>query len=201
MPLTQQDAPEETKQALLAGIGDYLSPADPLREELAREKQGLKVWVLALEALSNGAGLSGAQQVGWGFLAGRPGVHAIAAQITTSGVDQKQELTAVAQGPEVALLIQSIHKVQDVVERQNGSYELEILRIPGILLEAFWLKASEGPDLIVPFHTMSKELDSLRPYSVDEFIAVARSLADAFRRFDEFYPAQADLKDGSSAPS
>ena len=201
MPLTQQEAPEETKQALLAGIGNYLNPGDPLMEELAREKQGLKVWVLALEDLSNGAGLSGAQQVGWGFLAGGPGGHAIAAQITTSGADQKQELTAVAQGPEVALLIQSIHEAQDLAAVRNDSYELEILRIPGILLEAFWLKASQGPDLVVPFHTMSRELDSMHPYVVDEFIAVARSLADAFRRFDQLYPAEAGVQNGSVSRS
>jgi hypothetical protein len=143
---------------------------------------------LALEDLSNGAGLNGARHVGWGFLAGSPGGHPIAAQITTSGADHKQELTAVAQGPEVALLIQSIHEAQTLAALQNNSYELELLRIPGILLEAFWLRASQGPDLVVPFHTTSKELQSMHPYAIDEFIAVARSLVDAFRRFDQFYP-------------
>jgi hypothetical protein len=173
---------------MLAGIGDYLNPADPLAEEMALQKQGLKVWVLALEDLSNGAGLNGARQVGWGFLAGSPGGRPIAAQITASGAGQKQELTAVAHGPEVALLIQSIHEAQSMAALQNDSYELELLRIPGILVEAFWMRASQGADLVVPFHTMSKELDRRRAYKVDEFIAAARSLADAFRRFDQFYP-------------
>lgn len=187
MPLTQQEAPEEAKQALLAGIGDYLSPADPMKEELANAKQGLKVWVLPLEALTSGMGLSGAQDVGWGFLAGSLGAHAIAAQITPSGADQKQELTAVARGPEVGLLIQALHDVQGLPEVQNNNYEAQILRIPGILLEAFWLRSPAAPDLVVPFHTRSKQLQS-RAYAVDEFIAAVRSMAEAFTRFDQFYP-------------
>ena len=173
---------------MLAGIGDYLSPADPLAEEMAQQKQGLKVWVLALEDLSNGAGLNGARHVGWGFLAGSPAGRPIAAQITASGAGQKQELTAVAQGPEVGLLMQSMHDAQSMAALQNDSYELELLRIPGILVEAFWMRASQGADLVVPFHTTSKELQNMRTYAIDEFTSVARSLADAFRRFDQLYP-------------
>ena len=51
-------------------------------------------------------------------------------------------------------------------------YEPRLLRIPGLLVEAFWLKTmspGDEADLVVPYHTLIKELSPTRLHPVRDF--------------------------------
>ena len=95
-------------------------------------------------------------------------------------------MTSLSRDPLVGKAIQAIHEVESLPEVQQQNYELQVLRIPGILTEAFWLKSLTGaPDLIVPVLTRSRKLQVMRAYPWEEFLNIVRPIAQYFLKFDQ----------------
>jgi hypothetical protein len=80
-------------------------------------------------------------------------------------------------------------KAKDLVGRQGdlakkyncaGDYEPRMLRIPGLLVTAVWLKSetSAGTDWVVPLHTKIGALLNKEMYTMEEFLAITRPLAE-----------------------
>ena len=62
-----------------------------------------------------------------------------------------------------------------------------MLRIPGLLIEAFWLKsANAGTDLVVPVLTRARELRVMQAYRIADFLKIARPMAKKFLEFNEY---------------
>jgi len=61
----------------------------------------------------------------------------------------------------------------------EGDYEPRMLRIPGILMTALWLKSQTagGTDWVVPLHTKIGGLKAESPLTMQDFVSVVRPLA------------------------
>ena len=95
-------------------------------------------------------------------------------------------MTNLAQGPRVAEALQAAAAVAALPEVRAADYELRLLRIPGLLIEAFWLVSqSGGADLVVPFLTLNKQLQLSRPYPLTDFMNVVQPLATRRLTFDD----------------
>ena len=179
-----------TKQALQTGLADFIDQTDELSSELAVGEQGIPVAILALGDLPNGVSVGTTHEAGWGFFAGTAAGPAIAAHIAQS--EPAEEMTGFSRGPEIAALIRALHEVETLPHVQANDYELWILRIPALLMESFWLKSQSGePDLVVPFHTLSKQLEAMHAYTAAEFVQLAQPLIAGFQVFDKIYDAPA----------
>jgi hypothetical protein len=191
MPLIKPIAPDRTRRALAAGVADYLNKGDPLGRALIRASQGLHVFTLRLQDVLAGEGIRGAKSAGWRFLAGSPLGPAIAGDVIEPGQGAQPKMTSVSRDPLISRAIRAIHEVETLPEVQTSDYELLVLRIPGLLVEAFWLKSRTGaPDLMVPVLTRSRKLEAMRAYALDDFMDVARGLAQNFLKFDELAESQ-----------
>jgi hypothetical protein len=64
-------------------------------------------------------------------------------------------------------------------------FEMWVLRIPSVLVEAYWLKSSSGKkELIVPYLAATTKLQLMKSYSVREFLKIVKALAEEFSAFD-----------------
>ena len=63
----------------------------------------------------------------------------------------------------------------------SGYHQPRMLRIPGLLVTAVWLRADPpgGQDWIVPIHTKIPDLQNKEIYTVDEFVKITKPLAKA----------------------
>ncbi|HEV3330522.1 MAG TPA: hypothetical protein VG096_06050 [Bryobacteraceae bacterium] len=79
-------------------------------------------------------------------------------------------------------------KAKDLHDRQpqlteqykcDGDFEPRVLRIPGLLITAFWLKsdAQGKQDWVVPLHTKIDDLTAKEVYGMDEFVTIIKRAA------------------------
>jgi hypothetical protein len=168
-----------TKRALIDGMGDYMDNTDPLRRILIQTPVALHVFTLGLDEVDQG--IHKAKSAGWRFLAVDPaGVPVAGDVIEPEGL--KPRMTGVSRDPIIGRAILAVREVESLAAVQGKDYELQVLRIPGVLTEAFWLKSLNGEgDLMVPVLTASKRFEKMRPYPVDEFFSIVRELAPGFQ--------------------
>lgn len=202
MALLKPTPPESVRRALAVGVADFLDRRDPFRRVLLQAPLALHVFTLGLDDISyrrsrqveaerapSDAGriLAEAKSAGWRFLAATPS-GVIAGDVTESRAGKAPRMTAVSRDPLVGKAIQATHELETLREADAKHYQLQVLRIPGILLEAFWLKSlTDDIDLFVPVLTRSERLARMQPYTLQELLVVGRELADEFRRFEDGY--------------
>jgi hypothetical protein len=71
--------------------------------------------------------------------------------------------------------------LENLPDLHGRSYDPRLLRIPGLYIEAFWLKPlspGDETDLVVPYHTPLKDLDPAKPYPIKDFLDRIRPLAE-----------------------
>ena len=135
------------------------------------------IYALGLQDLL-ATGLQNARKVGWRFLAGSGLRQAVAANVTETD-DQPPQMTALTRGPEIASAIRAAQRIRDFPQIKDPpcEYELRVLKIPGILLEVFWLKAKTGGDLVVPYFALFRDdLNVMKVLKVDEFLDIVKPL-------------------------
>jgi hypothetical protein len=179
MSLTEPNPPHAVSLAYATGIAKFLKPGDPsLRETHPGHHHAAQVFVLGLEDLSKGAELKNLPSLGWRFLTGARSGNALIAEILETGRDGQPKLTGVSRGPGVTRILHASQDLRKLPEAAGR--ELQILAIPGLLTEAFWLKAIPGKskgDFVVPFLTTAKELLVMQAYEAEQFLAIAQKLA------------------------
>lgn len=180
MSLTEPNPPHAVSLAYATGIANFLKPGDPsLRETHPGHQHAAQVFVLGLEDLSKGVELKNVRPLGWRFLTGARSGNALVAEILEAGPDGQPKLTGVSRGPGVT---RTLHASQDVRKLPEAEgHELQVLAIPGLLTEAFWLRAIPGKskdDFVVPFLTTAKELLVMHAYEAGKFLAIAQKLAN-----------------------
>jgi hypothetical protein len=180
MSLTEPHPPHAVSLAYATGIAKFLKPGDPsLTDTHPGHQHAGQVFVLGLDDLSKGMELKNAPSLGWRFLTGARSGSALIAEVLAAGPDGQPKLTGVSRGPGVT---RTLHASQDVRKLPEGEgRELQVLAIPGLLTEAFWLKAIPGKsndDFVVPFLTTAKELLVMHPYEAGKFLAIAQELAN-----------------------
>jgi hypothetical protein len=171
----------------------FLKPGDP---SLPDARRGLpsaqQVFSLRLDDLSEKKPIDkNAAAAGWRFLIGGRSGNGLYATVSPTN-SEAPELTGVSRGPEAAAAVKAKEDVQKLPDAEEGSYDLCILAIPGLLTECFWLKwtpEDHTKDLIVPFVTSQKGLMPMHAYKIEKFRGIAGQLAkdrlDAFKQLEE----------------
>jgi len=131
----------------------------------------------------------------WRFIAGghQTMTSATGCWATHEASGTPPKVMASLQSREMADILACAEKLNDLRElkdRQNDAYELRVLRIPGLSLEAFWLKCekSEKNDLLVPYGLVlqgnsriklpgGRTLEKNKAYSADEFLEIIQESA------------------------
>lgn len=181
MSLIEPNPSPSAMLAVFARWVDFAGTSDPSLDTLLYvhpEQHNMQViYALGLQDLLS-TGLKNARKVGWRFLAGSALRQAVAANLAQSG-EEPPQMTALTRGPEIASAIRAAQRVRDfpLAKDPQYEYELRVLKIPGVLLEVFWLKAKSGSDLVVPyFAQFCDKLNVMRVLQADEFLDVVRPL-------------------------
>ena len=185
-PDLKAEAKTKLTAALMAHRADFIEPCD-LADALVDPGPHRLQWLYTLELddLVNGRGVRNATLVGWRFLAGTKEGPAVAADVTIPP-EGGPALTSLSSGRTIAeaLGATDLLTVLSLVLFQD--YELRVLRIPGLLTEAFWLKSkTSAVDLVVPFDTLVEDLVPTRAYPMDVFLNILRPLAVQRLKFDD----------------
>jgi len=166
--------------ALFAHWADFAGPNDPSLNTLLHvhpEQNSMQViYALGLQDLVD-SGLTKARKIGWRFLASSALRQAVAANLD----DEPPKMTALTRGDEIASAIRAAQRVRELSPAKDPQYEYElrVLKIPGLLIEVFWLKAQNGEDLVVPyFAVFADELNVMKVLKVGEFLKIVQPMAD-----------------------
>jgi hypothetical protein len=182
MPLRQTLPSEAVKRALREGIADFMDSNDPLAKTLLTASFGLRVFTLGLDKLDESFKQS-LQSAGWRFMALSSSGLPIAADVVDRGDGEPPRMISLSRDPVIADMVVAARRIEKSPEVQAKDYDLRLLRIPGVLTEAFWLKPLVGEDhLIVPILTKSRGLlQEKRPLPIADFLSIVRGLANEFR--------------------
>ena len=185
MPLIHHRPPAAMQHALLAGLPDFTNSSDPAAGDLFKANQGQEVYVLSLKDIKSGAGLRAKQDAGWRFVsAATPGGVGAAAHVSNDA-HGTPVMRGISHGPEIAAAVRAAREVESLPEVAAQQFDMWVLRIPAVLVEAYWLKSSSGnKELIVPYHAGTTKLQLMKAYSVKEFLKIVGVLAHEFSAFD-----------------
>jgi len=154
--------------------------------DLAKKVDPQQIYVLAVSDIANGGGLRHARPAVWEFLVGQPSGPAVAVCIAHPPPASPPRMTSLTRGVIPAEALQATRQVERLPQVEARDYELRRLRISGLSIGAFWLKASSGGrDLAVPYHAIHHQLQRMRAYPMSEFLRVIRPLARERVRFDD----------------
>ena len=186
MAVSRPETPDEMWRAFVAGVDDFLGRDSPLAQGIRNRSlrmERLQVFTLALQDVLNGEGVRAAKAAGWRVVTVGVG------EVVASDVMEVPEkrMTSLSRDPRLASMLRVVHGIDDLPEVQRGGdYELRLLRIPAVLVDALWLQSkTNAGDLIIPVLSAGRELITGRKYEVDEFFEIVRPLAEGFREFDK----------------
>ncbi|HTR34697.1 MAG TPA: hypothetical protein VMH80_02270 [Bryobacteraceae bacterium] len=180
-------APTNTmRQTLTDGLKKFVQPDDPMVSALAN---GPCHWVFTLalpELLGNGGGIAKAKAAGWRFLASSGNDTAAAELSEPPPGGRPLKVRSFARGPQFLQAIHAAREVEGLPQASDQHYELRVLRVPGLLMEGFWLKAQgTGEDYVVPYVVPEGQREYRRVLSMSEFLNTVRPLAEAAIAFDD----------------
>jgi hypothetical protein len=191
LPMFLPGAPGLVKQSYLSPTPALPSPADIFPAAL----QAQQVFYLSLNEAAKNSGTINPPSAGWRFLAGNANSGQLLARVVQIPPSQNWKLTGVFYGQRVSDAIAASSYLQNLPEVATNDYELRVLTVPGLNLEAFWLVAQSpaSADLIVPFPLASDQLiPSLKaqnPYKLVTFLALIRPLAGGLLTMAQGYGA------------
>ena len=102
-------------------------------------------------------------------------------------------MTGISLDPIIGRAIAAVREVAALPGVQEKEYELRVLRIPGVLVEAFWLKSLNGSeDVMIPVLTSSVRFERMRSYLGGEFFNTVREMIPEFTGTAEKPPSVAN---------
>jgi hypothetical protein len=174
---------------LTALLTKLIYPNDPrvkiLTEATVRYQQ--QVFTLRLEDIVAQRGMQAAQPAGSYLLAVTGPRQAVAAQLSGGATPELVSVTDLSEAKRVQEAIDAIRSVQDTEPARDPAtfYELVTLEIPGLLLQAYWLKALGGArGWLYPFHTFFATPQPLTTTLADEYLSDRTILELARQRLD-----------------
>jgi hypothetical protein len=184
MPLVKPIPSPDTWNAYREGLAE-LQALDRVPAGLPIGEEPQQIFVLDLKDIVKGAGPEDAKPVVWQFLRGHDSGPAVAADVGHPKAGEQPRLTSLARGPLINKSIEATRAVEKLAAVKANNYELRRLSIPGLSIRAFWLKSLEGGvDLAVPYHTVAREFEHMRPYPMHEFMSIVKRLATKHLKFD-----------------
>jgi hypothetical protein len=192
MSVTMPTPSQKTREALANGVRTFMEANDPLRD-LVRDAQAvLQVFSLGLKSIASRAGVAAAKPVGWRVMVGGDSDQAVIAHVHEAlGDDAAPRMTALSRGQKVGDAIRVADLLNRLQQAQDQHYEARLLRVPGVQIEAFWLKPASGDGWVVPFLTLTGGLEVAGVYTMDDFLRTIEPLANKRLAYDESSQAEA----------
>ena len=185
MALIAQIPPRATRKACREGLAEMIR-YHRVPKDLAKEDSPQQIYILSLREIAQGKGMGDPKPMVWEFLIGAVSGPVVAICVAHPAAGQPPRMTSVMRGSDPAVALEATRQVEKLPQVQAHNYELRRLWIAGLSLGAFWLRSLErGPDLAVPYHTLDHELERMRAYPIDEFLAVIRPLAEKRLKFND----------------
>jgi hypothetical protein len=183
--------PRDILDAYRHGVDNFVNSKDPSRLRLrAARPEGVPVFMLTSERLSDEDPAQSAQKVGWRLLVRSPGTDPLLADVAEGSRHPEPTLVKLAgTSPGESAKIVEFAKDFDAIRederlRATPGFELRLLRVAGIA-DAFWLRSPDGKSDVV-FPTLApKEIKGKR-ITLEAFLDALRPLADKFREFDRY---------------
>lgn len=201
-------------EVLKAKLAAFYGHHHPMTSVIGEDSPGRHavhcVYSFGLGTIMEGKHLPETAPFCWRFLAGgHKNMTTAAGCMASDGLGKSAEPRVMAtwETPEAAELLRDTESLNKKFERLNeDSYELRVLRIPALYIEAFWLKllnssrgrrrGSESPgDLIVPYGLLVADgriklnsgttLKKNEVYSVAKFLETIRGAASQRLKFDD----------------
>ena len=171
MPLTEPVPSKKVKNALIEGLARRIYPQ--------------QLYALEVKALAGPRGVRAAKPQLWRFMATIAG-HDVSCDVSGESSRTGPRMTSVSQGPHVTRARSAIRTATTLPETKKQKFELRLLIIPALSVEAVWLKAA-GPanDLILPYLTGGARLKARQPYTAEKFLAAVQELAARHLTFDD----------------
>ena len=136
-----------------------------------------RVFTIGLQTLLD-RGLEGATPLSLRYLVLSGNEPVASAEVFLDPTGQPTELAHLNQSRYVQETAKTLASIEARSEFQSNSFELRLLRIPGIHVIALWLKDEAGQrDILFPLEPGPAELRSPEPREAPDFIAVAQDLA------------------------
>ena len=182
------EAPQQIVEAFRLGLDNFVRSNALDREKLRNAgPAGLPIFTLTLEEVAQGK--LNTNPVGWRLLFGRPAgtetVEPTLADVAITGRHTTPQVVSFSQNPQVAEFFQHFEKIlqaEQLIVAELG-FQLALLRIPGLTVDAFWLRSpAGGNDVVIPIRGPANL--ERRQYTVDEFVRTLQPLVKKFLAFD-----------------
>jgi len=165
------DGPEPPTLEDLAPQGERIVPHDPQQ-----------VFVLTLKDAANNPGKA-LSPAGWRFFAGNQRGKMLMGTVSRRLPSEGWKMMGGFYGDRVWELFAASKALEELPEVQGEDFELRVLAVPGLNIEAFWLVAMAGrdADFVVPIPAGQYEqvpgLDGGPVYRMADFLAAIRPMA------------------------
>ena len=141
-----------------------------------------QVFSLGLLDLKKGTGVTTARLVAWRYFAGDASGKVVLGTVIQRPASGDWKLASVFYGYRVLRALVESREIAQLDEVQAANYELRVLRIPGLNLEAFWLVAINAPvDLVAVFpappNQLIPQLNVSRVLTMTAFLGIVVPLA------------------------
>ncbi len=171
MPLQEPIPSKRVRDALIEGLAHRIYPQ--------------QLYALELKALAGAKGVRAAKPQLWRFMATIAG-HDVSCDVSGESSRKGPRMTSVSQGPHVTRARTAIRKAATLPQVKLRRFELRLLVIPALSVEAVWLKAADpADDLTIPYLTGGARLKAQQPCAAQKFIAAVRDLAARQITFDD----------------
>jgi hypothetical protein len=174
---------------LTALLSKLIYPTDPrvkiLMEAPVRYKQ--QVFTLRLEDVVAQKGMQAAEPAGFYLLAANGSKQAVAAQLSSADTPELVSVSDLSESERIQEAIDAIRRVQETDPARDPAtfYELVTLEIPGLLLQAYWLKAAGGArGWLFPFHTFFTSPAPFTATLAEQYLTSPNVLELARQRLD-----------------
>ena len=185
MALIKPAPSRETRRAFREGLAEMIQLGRAPRD-LATTVDPQQIYILGVSEIAKGAGIDHARPMVWEFLVGSAAGPAVAVNVAHPPPGTPPRMTSLTRGPIPAEALQATQDVERLPQVRARDYELRRLRISGLSIGAFWLRArTGGADLAVPYHAIQHQLERMRAYPMHEFLRVVRRLAVQRLKFDD----------------
>ncbi|MCU1294938.1 MAG: hypothetical protein JWP08_3788 [Bryobacterales bacterium] len=169
MPLISGKSSTERRQAFETGLL-HLVRLGRVAPGLTVNPYSQPIWHLNVNHVAGDFHLpTAARLVGWRYLAGSAPGEVVAGDVSATS---PPTVTNLAYGDKAKTLMQAFLALEGLPEVNAGNFETRVLRIPGALVEGFWLKPpTDENGLLVPCGRMFGEAPlSGKPCPIDDFL-------------------------------
>ena len=131
------------------------------------------------------------EPTGWRFLAEDAASNRkVACHVGQPRPDHPEKLTGLSTAPSIQNALDRLGELENLPDVQSDDFELRVLRIPRLQIEAFWLHAKSGDkDRFVPYagfvERPDKQLNLMKSYDRSGFL---RAILDRTLKLPDEYP-------------